>query len=139
MESIISLIRKHQDILFYGFFGVCTTLVNIAAYWICAHPAGLGTMPSTVIAWVLAVLFAYFTNRRWVFHSAARTLNEKSREMIKFFSCRLGTGILDWIIMFVFVSKLHFNDVLIKAAANILVIILNYVAGKLIIFRRKEE
>lgn len=139
MESILSLIRKHQNILFYGFFGVCTTLVNIAAYWLCAHPAGLGTMPSTVIAWVLAVLFAYFTNRRWVFHSAAHTLTEKSMEMIRFFSCRLGTGILDWILMFVFVSGLHFNDVLIKTIANILVIILNYAAGKLIIFRGRKQ
>ena len=133
--KLTTLYQKYKDILFYGIFGVLTTLVNLVVYYICAHPMHLGTMPSTIIAWIGAVLFAYITNRKWVFHSSATSPDEIIREIISFFACRLTTGIVDWLCMFIFVDVLHFNDVIIKAAANILVIILNYIASKLIIFR----
>lgn len=133
--NLTTLYQKYKDILFYGIFGVLTTLVNLVVYFICAHPMHLGTMPSTIIAWIAAVLFAYITNRKWVFHSSASSPNEIIREIISFFACRLTTGIVDWLCMFLFVDVFHFNDVIVKAAANVLVIILNYVASKLIIFR----
>lgn len=133
--NLSTLYHKYKDILFYAVFGVLTTVVNIVVYYICAHPMHLGTMPSTIIAWIAAVLFAYVTNRRWVFHSSATKANEILREIVSFFACRLFTGVVDWLCMFFFVDILGFNDVIIKAAANVLVIILNYVASKLIIFR----
>lgn len=76
------LYEKYKDIIPYAFFGVCTTLVNIASYWVCAHPLRFGTMVSTVIAWILAVLFAYVTNRKWVFNSQAETVVEITKEII---------------------------------------------------------
>ncbi|MBQ9492652.1 MAG: GtrA family protein [Oscillibacter sp.] len=107
----------------------------MASYWVAAYPLGLSVTASTVIAWVLAVLFAYVTNRRWVFHSAARTAPEIAREMASFFSCRLATGLLDLGCMFLCVDVLGWNDLLIKALDNVLVVVLNYVASKLLIFR----
>ena len=83
------LYDKYRDMIPYMIFGVLTTLVNIAAYWLLAHPLGLPTVPSTVIAWVLAVLFAYVTNRKWVFHSEAKTRNEIIKEGVSFYLCRL--------------------------------------------------
>ena len=130
--DIKKLYEKYKDIIPYAVFGVLTTLVNIAVYWLMAHPLGLGVMPSTIIAWIAAVLFAYITNRKWVFHSEANTRNEIIKEIISFFACRLATGVVDWACMFIFVDVLHLNDVVIKTAANILVIILNYIASKLI-------
>ena len=127
--------EKYKDIIPYGVFGVLTTVVNIVVYWVMAHPLHAGVMPSTIIAWIAAVLFAYVTNRKWVFHSKASTSKEITKEIVSFFACRLATGVVDWLCMFVFVDMLHFNDVLIKVGANILVIILNYVASKLFIFR----
>lgn len=115
-----------------------TTVVNIAVYWLTAHPMGLSVMMSTVLAWVAAVLFAYVTNRKWVFHSEAKTPAEIGKEMVSFFACRLATGVVDWAAMFIFVDMLHLNDVVIKVAANVLVIILNYVASKLVIFKKKQ-
>ena len=100
---IKKLLAKYGDMIPYAIFGVLTTLVNIAAYWLLAHPLGLPTVPSTVIAWVLAVLFAYVTNRKWVFHSKAVTRQEIIREGISFYLCRLGTGVLDWLGMYVMV------------------------------------
>lgn len=129
---------KYKDIVMYIIFGVLTTLTNILVYWLCAHLLNLGVMPSTIIAWIFAVLFAYLTNRKYVFYSEAVTVSEIIKEIVSFFTCRLATGVVDWICMFVFVDLAHFNDVFIKIIANIIVIILNYVASKLIIFKHKK-
>ena len=137
MEKLKALYTRYQDVIPYLFFGVCTTLVNMAAYAVAAYPLGLSVTASTVIAWVLAVLFAYVTNRRWVFHSEARTTAEIGRELLSFFSCRAATGLLDIGCMALFVDVLGWNDLLIKALDNVLVIILNYVASRLLIFRKK--
>lgn len=136
-QKIRELFKKYRDIIPYAIFGVLTTLVNMIVYWAAAHPLGLSVMVSTVLAWILAVMFAYITNRKWVFHSQAVTFKEIAAEAISFFTCRLATGVVDWACMFIFVDLLHFNDVIMKAVANILVIILNYIASKLIIFRKK--
>lgn len=131
------LYEKYKDIVPYIFFGVCTTLVNTLAYWVCAHILYFTVMVSAVIAWFLAVLFAYITNRRWVFHSEAVTKQEILTELASFYLCRLATGVVDWGCMFIFVDLFHANDVIVKVAANFLVIILNYIASKLIIFQKK--
>lgn len=131
-------IYKYKDIILYLFFGVCTTLINTLSFWVMAHPIGLDVIPSTIIAWVVAVLFAYVTNRKWVFHSEATNARMILKEMVSFFGCRFATGILDLLCMFVFVDILSWNDVLVKFSANILVIVLNYIASKLIIFKQQK-
>lgn len=131
------LYRKNEDKILYLFFGICTTLVNVSIYWITARLLNFGTMSSTLNAWFLAVLFAYFTNRKWVFHSEAKKRGAILMEIFSFFSCRLVTGFVDWLCMFVFVDVLAWNDMLIKAGANILVIVLNYAASKIIIFKKR--
>lgn len=137
--GIMKLFKKYKDIIAYGFFGVCTTLVNVVAYWFMAHVMKTGTMPSTIVAWIVAVLFAYVTNRKWVFHSEAQHKKEVLREIVSFFTCRLATGVVDWACMFICVDIIGFNDVIIKVLANILVIILNYIASKLFVFKKKGE
>lgn len=133
------LYDKYKDVIPYLFFGVCTTVVNVVAYWVAAHPFHWEVMPSTIFAWVLAVLFAYVTNRKWVFHSSANGSKEILKEILSFFSCRLATGIVDWLCMFIFVDVLKLNDLIIKVIANIIVIILNYIASKLIIFKKNKQ
>ena len=138
MSMIKTIFTKYKDVIPYLFFGVCTTLVNVAAYWIASHLLKIDTMVSTVIAWILAVLFAYVTNRKWVFHSTASGRSAIIKEMVAFFLARLATGVVDWLCMFVFVEVLSWNDVIIKTGANILVIILNYIASKLLIFKHSD-
>lgn len=135
---INKIFNKYKKIIMYLFFGVCTTLVNIISYFIMSHILNMSVMFSTIVAWILAVLFAYFTNRKWVFDSKAITKQEIIRELVSFFACRLATGIVDWLCMFIFVEKLGFNDLIIKIISNIIVIILNYVASKLIVFTDKK-
>lgn len=139
--DIGKLYSKYKDVLFYLFFGVCTTAVNVVAYWAAAHLLRFGTMPSTILAWVFAVTFAYITNRKWVFHSNASRIKEIVTEIGSFFVCRLATGGVDWVCMLVLVEFMGLNDVMIKFLANVVVIALNYAASKMIIFRaeRKKE
>ena len=135
---IKTLVKKYQDVLLYIFFGICTTLVNIFSYWLCAHVVRIAVLPSAIIAWFVAVLFAYFTNRKWVFHSEATTKEEIVKEAVSFYVCRLTTGFVDWALMYVFVDVMHLNDIVIKTVANIVVIVLNFIASKLIIFKKKK-
>lgn len=136
--NIKEIYKKYKDVIPYLFFGVCTTIVNVIAYWVSAHPIGFGVMSSTIIAWVLAVLFAFFTNRKWVFHSDKTGAKAVAKEMLMFFVCRLATGAVDWICMYLFVDVLKLNDLVIKFCANLVVIVLNYLASKIVIFRRNK-
>ena len=134
---IRQLIEKHRDKILYVVFGVLCTAINTGVYWICAHPLGMPALPGTMIAWFLAVLFAYLTNRKWVFHSEASTRSEYIREIVYFYLCRLATGLLDWVLMYLLVDRLHWDDLPVKIGVNLLVILLNYVASKLVIFKKK--
>lgn len=129
------LFEKYKDVIPYAVFGVLTTLVNIVSYWVFAHPLHLPVMASTIFAWVLSVLFAYLTNRKWVFHSEAVGAKAIAKEIASFFGCRVGTELIDLAAMFIFVDKLNLNDMVIKIIANIIVIIVNYVASKFVIFK----
>ena len=131
------LLKKYESIISYGFFGICTTLVNIVIYYLFAHILKCSTAISTIFAWIVAVAFALITNKIWVFKSKSWDKNTLIKETISFFSCRLLTGLLDLLIMVLFVDILKFNDIIIKVLSNILVIVLNYVASKLIIFNNK--
>jgi putative flippase GtrA len=127
--------EAYKDIIYYLIFGGLTTLVNIVVYWLMAHPLGIMTVPSSVIAWIASVTFAYLTNRKWVFHSTADTGAAIAKEAVYFFLCRLSTGVFDWIFMYVTVDLLNWNDLYMKVIANVIVIVLNYVASKLLIFK----
>ena len=131
------LYNKYKEVILYIFFGGCTTLVNIVVYYLCAHPLNMLTTMSTIISWILSVTFAYVTNKIWVFESNVDNKHDLLKEIVSFYGCRLSTGILDLIIMIVFVDILMFNDLIIKILSNILVIVLNYVASKLYIFKKK--
>lgn len=136
IKKLKELCVQYKSILSYGFFGVCTTLLNLLVYYICYERMGIANVVSTCIAWVVAVIFAYFTNKIYVFESKSFEASLVLREMWKFFGVRFLTGVLDVIIMFVGVDVLHGNATLCKIGSNILVIIINYVASKLVIFNR---
>ena len=130
------LIKKYKGVISYLFFGVCSTVINIIVYYLAAHVLELSTIISTVVAWLAAVIFAYITNKLWVFECKSWKPNIVIKEASSFFACRILTGLLDIIIMTVFVEILHFNDMIIKTLSNVVVIILNYVASKLIVFKK---
>ncbi len=136
MERLRELFIKYRELLSYLFFGVLTTVVNYVSYLLLAPFFGTTTIP-TAIAWVLSVAFAYLTNRRWVFRSQAKGAAAILREAGSFVGARLISGVIDVGIMWVFADRLGFNDKLVKLASNVFVVIFNYIASKLIIFRKK--
>lgn len=131
---------RHEDIsrevLAYLVFGVLTTLVNIVAFAILSRALSVGTVASNIIAWFLSVLFAYVTNRRWVFGTRGDSV---LKEAATFFTGRVGTGVLDTAMMFATVDLFGWNDIVMKVIVNVIVIILNYVISKFLVFRRKSE
>ena len=137
MQLIINLIKKHKSFIAYGVFGVFTTVVNIVTYNFCYNHLGISNTLSNIVAWILAVTFAYLTNKVWVFDSKSWKWEVLKREVVAFISCRLATGILDIVIMFVCVDILGFHALLMKIISNVLVIILNYIFSKLVIFKNR--
>ena len=131
------MMKKYQSFISYAVFGVLTTVVNIVTYSICYNKLGIGNTLSNVIAWILAVAFAYVTNKLWVFDSKSWKWSLQRREILAFVSCRLATGILDIVIMFVCVDLMDWPAMIMKVLSNVLVIVLNYVFSKLIIFKKK--
>ena len=136
---MINLFNKYREVIAYLFFGGCTTLINIISFWICVRLFSISATISTIIAWFLSVLAAYLTNRTWVFNSKASGIKEITSEITKFFSCRILTGLLDLVIIYVFVERLGFYDMLIKIISNVIVVIANFVASKLIIFKSGDK
>ena len=135
MEKIKEMLKQYEEIIRYLVFGVLTTLVNYVSYLLIAPLFSRTTVP-TAIAWVLSVLFAYLTNRRYVFHSSAHGKNA-FKEAGSFFVARVLSGILDIVFMAVFVDFLGFNDKIIKLVSNVFVVIFNYAASKLFIFKKE--
>ena len=120
-------------------FGVLTTAVNLVAYYLCYNAAGIRNIPSAVIAWILAVCFAFITNKMWVFNSQSFSAKVLVHEIPSFFGARSATGLLDVGIMYLTVDLLHGNSTLWKLFSNVLVIIINYIASKLIVFKKTKD
>ena len=139
VEKALELYRKYREMILYLVFGGLTTLVNIFSYFVLTDVGEIQYLVSTAIAWVLSVLFAYFTNRVWVFQSTASGTKAILREIGSFFGCRLLSGAIDMGIMFLCVSVLGLPDKLIKILANVVVIILNYLFSKLFIFKKDKQ
>ena len=134
---ITQLYQKYKMPILYIFFGVCTTAVNILVYALFYSLIRIGNVPSNVLAWAAAVTFAFFTNKIWVFESRQMHWDVLVREAATFISARLFTGVLDTAIMFLGVDVLHSSPVIFKIISNVLVIILNYIFSKLLIFKKE--
>lgn len=135
MKKIVESFFKYIDIIKYLFFGVLTTVVNVVTYYLLYEILNYSNIFSTCISWVVAVLFAFLTNKLFVFNSKYWNRNAIN-EVIKFFSCRIGTGVIELGIMYLFVDVLNFNGTIMKIITNIIVIVLNYVASKVYIFKK---
>lgn len=135
ISQLAQFIQKYWSILAYLFFGVCTTLINLLIYWLSTDIFQLANIPSTIIAWIFAVIFAFITNKLYVFDSKSIEKTTVARELSSFLIARLLTGLLDLLIMYLAVDLLFQPKLFWKIISNILVIILNYIASKLFIFR----
>lgn len=134
--KIKELFVKYYDILVYLVFGVLTTVVNYLIYLPCYNLLGLSSSVSNVIAWAVAVAFAYVTNKPFVFHSHDWSRKTVIPELSKFIGTRLGSGGLETVILLIAADWLGMNGNLWKIVTSVLVVIINYVGSKLLVFRK---
>lgn len=139
MNKLKELYLKYKEVINYLIFGVLTTLVNILGYAFLAKVLKINYMVSNITALIVSIIFAYITNKIFVFESKKTGIKDVLKELVSFFACRGVTAIMDIGLMFVTVSMLHFNDMLMKVVVNVLVIVLNYVFSKLFVFKNKEK
>ena len=137
IQKIRTLIEKHWDIVSYLFFGVCTTIVNYLVYIPCYNLLGMSASVSNMVAWVVAVAFAYLTNKPFVFKSNDWSAATVVPELTKFVGCRIGSGVAETIVLFLTVDLLGWNGNIWKLVTQVMVTVMNYVASKLLVFRKK--
>ena len=142
MERLVERIRDNRDFIFhiikYLIIGGLTTLVNILSFWLLTNITPLGASEvgqnfANVIAIAISIVFAYFTNRGFVFESNE---TNKVKEFAKFVGARGITMLLDVALFFLFATLFHMNEMVVKVAIQILVIILNYVFSRILVFKK---
>ena len=138
LKKFVEWYLSHQEGMRYLVFGALATLVNIVVYDVFYYLFHVANATSNIIAWIVAAVFAYFTNKMCVFNSTVSTKKALLFEVISFFGCRFLTLIIDEAIMIITVDKLCWNAALMKVLSNIIVIILNFVFSKVIIFRKEK-
>lgn len=121
-----------RELVLYVVFGAFTFFVNLISYFFFEDILGVNYIISNIIAWFLSVLFAYVTNRIWVFESKSPDI---LKEMSLFFGGRIFSGAVDTALMYTFIDILSIGDTVSKIVVQIIVIILNYVFSKLIVFK----
>lgn len=141
MDNIKELYLKYKEIINYLIFGVLTTVVSLATYYICVYTFlnpdnSLQLQVANIVSWIAGVTFAYITNRKFVFESEEQ---EKLKEAGKFVTSRIATLLTDMLIMFIGVTILKLNDKIIKLISQIIVIIANYLLSKMLVFRKIEN
>lgn len=131
--------KKYKEMLLYLFFGGLAFVISILSYGIADVVLGINELIANIISWILAVLFAFFTNRVWVFQSATHSGREFAIQMANFFGGRVVTLIVEEVIILVFITILGFPSIPVKVAAQIVVIVLNYIISKFWVFKKKNE
>ena len=137
IQRIKALIVQYWEVLSYLIFGVLTTVVNYCVYLPVYNILGLSASVSNVIAWVVAVAFAYLTYNPFVFRSHDWSAKTVIPVLTKFVGCRVASGAAETLILLVSVDILHWNGNIWKLVTSVLVVVLNYIASKLVVFKKK--
>ena len=133
------LYKKHEEGLNYLIFGFLAFVVNYVLYFLFADTLSMHYMAATAISWVLTVVFAYWTNRTFVFKSQNKDFSAIVKEFVAFIGARVATGVLEIVLMYVMVDMLVINDKISKLVCQTVVILANYVLSKIWIFKGKEK
>lgn len=140
LNWIKSMFKKYRELIAYAFFGVLTTLVDAGTFTL------LGLLVfkeryieiNNIISQIIAILFAYFTNRKWVFLSKALTKKDVAVEFFSFIQARVFTLLLSLGMVSLFVRVFNFDQFIVKYVSTVVVIILNYILSKLYVFRERK-
>ena len=132
-NKLLDLYKKYKEIINYLIFGGLTTLISIITYALFAKVFHIDYLISNVLSWIIAVLFAYITNKIFVFESKSK---KNVKEITSFFFFRVVSLIMEMVILYIFVDMLHIDDLVTKIIAQVIVIVSNYVFSKLFVFKK---
>lgn len=138
MNRMKKLYTQYREAITYIFFGGCTTLVNLGVYYLLGLCTDWDYNVENVISVAMAILFAYFVNSRFVFRSEARGFAGRFPEFVKFVSARLSTMVIEVGGVWLMVDLLHMSDKLAKLAVQFVVLVLNYIFSKLLVFKKPK-
>ncbi len=136
MSICKDLYRKYKELILYLIFGVLATVINIVAFWICNDICHVEYKLSNVIAWTLSVIFAFMTNKLLVFESKNKSKEETTKEAVAFVGARLFSLVVDMILMVIMIDTIKMNSLVAKIISNVVVVIINYIFSKFLIFRK---
>lgn len=140
MEKIKKIVKKilNKDVMLYIFFGVLTTIVNFVTFYLLNVVMNIDGNISNLVAIPLAIIFAYFTNRKWVFHTEAKGFKENFNEFCKFVAGRAVTMFIEFFgCMLLF--KTPIPEIVSKLGVNVIIIFLNFFISKFFAFKKKDD
>ena len=138
MEKIKTLIHKYAEVIKYLISGGLTTVVSVGSYWIFADKLGVDPLIANIYSWILAVTFAFFINKLWVFESHTDSKAAFFKEMGLFYGARLASLGGEELILFLTIKLLGMNAIVAKVIAQVFVLVFNYIFSKLVIFKKKK-
>lgn len=152
INMIKSLLIKYKELITYGIFGVLTTVVNFATFKLSDVILGQKLyLVSNIIAWVVCVIFAYVTNKLWVFESKSLKPDVVMKELVSFFAARGFSFIIEEGGLFLLVDIVGFSDytlqlfgfsisgtMISKMIVGVVVVVINYFFSKLVIFKKDK-
>ncbi|ENY8346849.1 GtrA family protein [Clostridioides difficile] len=138
MEENFLILKKHLETILYLFFGALTVLINIITYLFFTRIINFTFLLSNSLSWSIAVLFSYITNKFFVFKSEKTEFLFLLKEFVSFLSCRLFSGFIEILLMYLMIDLFSLNDILVKIGTNIIVIILNFVFSKVVVFKHRN-
>ena len=133
LNKLLDLYKKYKEIINYLIFGGLTTLISIVTYALFAKVFNIDYLISNVLSWIIAVLFAYITNKIFVFESKSK---KNIKEITSFFFFRIVSLLIEMIILYIFVDMFHIDDLVTKIIAQVIVIVANYVFSKVFVFKK---
>ena len=135
-NNFIAWLRRKHDLIIYLILGVATTIVNFLIFYPLYNYSYVSATLSNIIAWCLSVLFAFFTNKPWAFKSTDWSLPVVIPELLRFVSCRIGSGVFETALIWITVDFLLWNGNVMKLIASVFVVVFNYFASKYVVFRK---
>ena len=136
INKLLTLYRRHKEGIHYLFFGVVTTVVNFVIYYVLLA-CGMHYIAAQIVAWIGAVIAAYVTNRLWVFESRASGAARIAAEFAAFVASRLFSGAVETGLLWLLVDVCSVSENIAKVPVAVLTVVLNYITGKLLVFRKR--
>ena len=138
-DTAKKLFYKYKEMISYLFFGVLTTAVDFVAYYALTRFLAVGEGAANVLSQIIAIIFAFFTNKLFVFEDKKTDIKTLLSQFVAFGSLRAVTLLLNSVLFIIMLDKLKMNDIITKIIISVIVIILNYVFSKLIVFKKKDN